>query len=318
MTIENDNDRSAASLGEASIVQGRELEQRPDASFREIMRTGWRVANAAWIFALLAFLVVAPHQASGAAVAMYSLNGAYKPTGPTPAFTPTLITIMVLSLGSCVWMVVEFFAVPWVHGAAACQIRDRMVFPNRLPGSVVDAANGVFGRVLVLTIIYWLLIAACSGPGIIATQLLARQKAIDVYQNPQQMADLARHPILVAISLSAMVFGLIGALTLQSCIAAIVCEDQGIIGAIQRGFSFLLQFKGDAWRLFLLGLAMFLPALIVQQTVTFVGFGWSFVAVTIAAAALAAYFNLVLQSILIALYLGRRRADVVVFDPHRQ
>ncbi|MBA3313971.1 MAG: hypothetical protein M3552_11965 [Planctomycetota bacterium] len=294
------------------------LSDRDAFSFREAVRVGWRVANAAWLFALLAFLIVAPHHASRAAIAMYAMNGDLLPKTPGPALTPSLIAIMVLSLGSCFWMVLEFFAVPWVHGAAAANLRDRLVFPGRRPGSMLDAGNQIFGRVLVLTIVYWLVMAACSGPEIIATQLLARQNGIDASRNPQQMATLATHPVIIAIGIFAAAFAIIAALILRACVAAIVCEDQGITGAIQRGASFLTNFKGEAWRLLLLGVAFYVPAFLVQQATAFGGFGWPFVAVTVAAAALAAYVDLVLQSVTIVLYLDRRRADVTVYDPHRQ
>ena len=45
---------------------------------------------------------------------------------------------------------------------AAAKIRERLVSPERRHMSFVDAGNRVYGRVLVLTLIKWLMVGACG------------------------------------------------------------------------------------------------------------------------------------------------------------
>jgi hypothetical protein len=320
MNSDSESSRMDTSSDALSPSIPRLPEEAGSMRFGDAAKIGWRAGNAAWLFAVLFFLVVAPYQGSGAAMAVMALNGdlVVGSGPPSPAFMRSMMIMAVIGLGSCFGLVIGFFAVPWIHGAAAAHLLDRLVFPDRRPGSIIDGGNRYFGRVLVLTIIYWLIVAACSGPGIIATQLLARQQGIDTSQNPQQMAALALHPLVIATGLLATLVVIVAALLLRSCMAALVCEDQGITGAIQRGVSFLTAFKGDASRLLLLAIGLSVPTYLVQQATVVGGFGWSFVAVSVAAAAYWAYVEIVLIAITIVLYLDRRRGDIAVFDPHQR
>ncbi len=281
--------------------------------FRELIRAGWRAANETWYAAAIMFALYGPQAIGGAAVAMLVVGEDFQKFQTNPATAPKwpLIAMSIFGIGNCFWSVLALFGMPWIVGAAAARIRERLVSPERRHMSFVDAGNRVFGRVLVLTIIKWLMIGACGVPSM-AASLYVSKGALFQPNNTQVAMDMSMHPLVMATNFVTSVAAAAVGVAWLLCIAAVVVEDQGLIGAIERAAGFVKEQRRDTWRLFLLMAVVVIPPLLVQQgAMLMFGFGWTLVATTSLSVIFTVYVELVIMGIVIATYLDRRRADVM-------
>jgi len=288
------------------------------APFGDTVHAGWRAANETWYAAVIMFALYGPMAIGGAAVGMLVVGEDFQKFQTNPATAPKwpLIAMSIFGIGNCFWSVANFFGMPWIVGAAAARIRERLVSPERRNMSFVDAGNRVYGRVLVLTIIKWLIVFACGVPNM-AASLYVSDGAMFQPNNTTVAMEMANHPLVMATSLLTVAAGAVVGVAWLLCIAAVVVEDQGLVGAIERAAGFVKERRGDAWRLCLLMVGLVVPPFVIQQgAVLIAGFGWTLVAVTTLSVIFTIYVDLVMIGVVVATYLNRRRADVVAtFEP---
>lgn len=287
------------------------------ASFQELIRSGWRAANDTWYAAVLMFVLYGPQAIGGAAIAMLVVGEDFQKFQTNPATAPSwpLIAMSIFGIGNCFWMIIALFGMPWVHGAAAARIRERLVSPERRHMSFVDAGNRVYGRVLVLTLIKWVLVGACGVPNM-AASLYVSDGALFQPNNTEAAMEMSRHPLVMAVSVLTVVAAAAVGIAWLLSIAAVVAEDQGFIGAIDRAAGFIKERRRDTWRLYLLMVAVVVPPFLLQQGAMLIGFGWTLVATTTLSVIFAVYMELVVMGVVIATYLNRRHADVMpTYEP---
>jgi hypothetical protein len=124
-------------------------------------------------------------------------------------------------------------------------------------------------------------------------------------QNVETMQRMAFHPAVLCANVVAIVGRAAIAVGWLWSIAAIVVENQGIIGAIQRTADLIAQRPRDAGKLFLLAVLIMIPPFLVQELSAIFGFNWAFVTATAISVIYTAWTDLVLLGIVIAVYVAR-------------
>jgi hypothetical protein len=320
MTIDQDSDESAPIFAPATDdatspdPPSPSIPRLSDAPtpFRDLICIGWRAANETWYAAALMFALYGPQAIGGAAIALLAMGEDFEKFQTNPATAPKwpLIAMGLFGIGNCFWMVIALFGMPWIDGAAAARIRERLVTPERRHMSFVDAGNRVYGRVLVLTIIKWLVVGAC-GVTNMAAWMFVSGDAMYQPNNTAVAMEAGRHPLVMTANLFIAFLGAAVAVAWLLCIAAVVVEDQGLIGAIQRAAGFVNERRAETLRLYLLMLAIAIPPFLVQEGTLLVGFGWPLVAATTVSVIFTVYMDLVMMAVVIATYVSRRRAGVM-------
>jgi hypothetical protein len=310
LTAENGDDPSVPadpSPSSTPLAEGERI-----AAVRELIRAGWRAANETWYAAAIMFALYGPMAIGGAAVGMLVVGEDFQKFQTNPATAPKwpLIAMSIFGIGNCFWTVLAFFGMPWIVGAAAARIRERLVSPERRHMSFVDAGNRVYGRVLVLTIIKWLIVGACGVPNM-AASLYVTKGALFQPNNTTAAIEMTNHPLVMVTSLLTATAGAVVAVAWLLSISAVVLEDQGLIGAIDRAVGFVKERRRQTWYLCLLMVAVVVPPFVAQQGAMLIGFGWTVVAVTAISVIFAVYMELVMLGVVVATYVSHRRADVM-------
>jgi hypothetical protein len=222
----------------------------------DLARRGFRLTHANPVAPLAGFLLVAPLFAGNALgevrIMLDKAGGAGLPAAAIEftsllrrfwnwVFLPLLVTTLLV-------------AFPWVAGGAAGRFAEEAEGPVGRRQSFIEHANRLWGRLVLLVLVYLVFMAACTVlQGLLRTELAPPPPLPSAYD--EQLDAFARYghePRTLAVGALLQLLGAVLMTASMLCLAAIGVEDCGPLRAVRRGVSFVREHLGTAARLYLL------------------------------------------------------------------
>lgn len=240
-------------------------------TFGQILSRGTWAANRTKTALLLYILLLGLFQGISVVVGGLLTPEAFQiqPGGDPP---PQIFLLIAFGCFSCFYGLLAIFGTPWVTGGAVGQMRDRIIRADGSADPFREHAGSYYWRMLVLGLIWMVIfvvmwfILFLVGAAIVGAQ--------GAQFDPQNWQELNTHPANIA---SGVVFMLaLSALGVWFSIAEaiIVADDQSGVAALGQACRFCLSHAGDAFKMFLLFVALAavfvlagqVPALIDEKT----------------------------------------------------
>jgi hypothetical protein len=244
-------------------------------SFGQVIRRGFAAAHGVPAGAFWCFLLMVPLQVTGAVMnqVMFGSDlfeqlqtGEFEDTGKMPA---GLITIIGAGCSMCIFLPIMFFALPLVWGGTVGQLRDRIV--GREMG-----AFGHYGKkfyvpmLLVVMMLCGAVFVVSFANGIVGQIIASTEIQPGQPMTTEQLQALSRHPLnLISSAVTWLVMGAIGILV-NLVGSAMAARGRGIGDALSQGFSFCGNHFGSVFKLYLVGVALFIPLAVLQSLPMFV------------------------------------------------
>ena len=241
----------------------------PEVDFREVIRRGFAAAHRCLTGGIWMFVVLLPLQIQNSVMSSVMFESGLfdqlQSGDANPGSGPPPGVFMMMGFGcfSCVWGLILLFAIPWIWGGIAGQLRDRLI------AAQVDRFGSYGGRyyssMLLFLIVFGAVVIALSIPNAVVGQWVSAS-AFGPGQpmDAESLRRLSLHPAnLISGILTALV--LVGAGTLLNVLIAMtVAIGRGFREGLGAGLSFCGGNITDLFKLYSVSVLLMVPVFIVS------------------------------------------------------